>query len=439
MTVLDVAAPERAVANDRVPINVTLRNHDSAERSHALTATLGDERVQQEVTLDGGEQQTVQLSVPTGDPGEKPLQVDERDVHSIAVAHPEAPRLRGVPSEAPPGSEPLVDVRTTTGESLAGATVTVGEETVETRSDGRVRLPVGSEGTKDVRVETEHGTANESIEVIADAERAAATSVAVSPASPTALTAPTVRTTVYNPWDEPLDTTVRVTGPGTMDEQQLRLEPGERTVIETELIRQPPGTYDVRVELDGTVGAEVSYEVSGDDRAAAALASSGYTNGGSDLGQAIEAAVGNLTLLLGALGGLAAVMTVGGLSASMARAVHARRRAIGIHRAVGASPRGVLRLVARDALVIGALGTAGAFVISLLVLQLLDILGLMTVYGIRIPTHPTPPVVVLALVAGLGLTLCSALVAVWSLLRGPPAALLTGESRVPTGGEIGES
>ncbi|MFC7008470.1 FtsX-like permease family protein [Halalkalicoccus salilacus] len=123
----------------------------------------------------------------------------------------------------------------------------------------------------------------------------------------------------------------------------------------------------------------------------------------------------------------------------MARAVHARRRAIGIHRAVGASPRGVLRLVARDALVIGALGTAGAFVISLLVLQLLDILGLMTVYGIRIPTHPTPPVVVLALVAGLGLTLCSALVAVWSLLRGPPAALLTGESRVPTGGEIGES
>ncbi|MFC7008471.1 hypothetical protein [Halalkalicoccus salilacus] len=48
----------------------------------------------------------------------------------------------------------------------------------------------------------------------------------------------------------------------------------------------------------------MSYEVSGDDRAAAALASSGYTNGGSDLGQAIEAAVGNLTLLQGRWAGL---------------------------------------------------------------------------------------------------------------------------------------
>lgn len=128
-------------------------------------------------------------------------------------------------------------------------------------------------------------------------------------------------------------------------------------------------------------------------------------------------------------------MTVGGLSATMARAVHARQRTIAIHRAVGASPRDVLWLVARDALVVGVLGTVGAFGVSLLVLQLLDGLGLMTVYGIRIPTLPTPGLALLALLVAVGLTLCSATVAVGSLLHGPPAVLLTGGNRSTGGGE----
>ena len=438
VTVLDISVPERAVANDTVDVEVTLRNHDSTERSHTLTVTLGDERIEQRVTLDGSEQRTVQLSLPTGEPGTETIRVEEETDHPITIVHPETPRLRGVPDEAPPGSEPLVEVRTATGDPLRNATVTVGEETVETRSDGKVRLPIGSDGTRTVRVETEHGTATETIEVTDDAERDLVATVSVSPASPTALTTPMARTAVYNPWDEPLETTVQVVGPETTSEQRLRLDPGERTVLETDLTRQPPGTYDVQVDIDGTTGAETSYEVSGDERAAAALASSGYTDGGSDLGQAIEAAVGNLSLLLGALAGLAALMTVGGLSASMARAVHARRRTIGIHRAVGASPRGILQVVARDALVIGVLGTAGAFSISLLVMQLLDALGLMTVYGIRIPTLPTPEVAVLALGAGIGLTLCSAAVAVGSLLYGPPAGLLTDENRATPGGETRE-
>ncbi|MFC7008522.1 ABC transporter permease [Halalkalicoccus salilacus] len=439
VTVLDVSAPDQAVANDSMTVDVTLRNHAATERAHTVTATLGDERTEKRVTLGSSEQRTVQLSLPTGDPGEKTLQVNGASDHPVTIVHPETPRLRGVPAEAPPGSEPLVEVRTAAGEPLANATVTVGEETVQTDRDGRVRLPVGSTGTREVRVETEQGTATDTVAVTADAERNLVATMTVSPASPTALTTPTVRTAVYNPWDEPLERTARIQGPGTTAEQQLSLNPGERTVLETDLTRQPPGTYDIRVEMDGTTTAETSYEVSGDERAAAALASGGYTNSGSSLGQAIEAAVGNITLLLGALSGLAAVMTVGGLSASMARAVHARRRTIGIHRAVGASPRGILQLVARDAFVIGVLGTVGAFILSLLVLHLLDLLGLMTVYGIRIRTLPTPEVALVALVTGVGLTLCSAAVAVSSLLRGPPAGLLTGQNRAPAGGETHEN
>lgn len=438
VTVLDVSASERAVANDAIDVDVTIHNHDSAERSHDLTATLGGERVDERVTLDAREQRTVRLTLPTGDPGDETLQVNGESATSVDVVHPETPRLRGVPDEAPPGSEPLIEVRTATGDPLANETVTIGGETVETQSDGSVRLPIPSEGTHELRVETEHGTATESIEVTADAERDPVASVSVSPASPTSLTSPDARVTLYNPWNDPLDTTVRVVGPETAIEEQLTLEAGERTELETDLPRRPPGTYDVRVEIDGTVAAETSYEVSGDERAAAALASSGYTGGGSDLGQAIEAAVGNLTLLLGALGGLAAAMTVGGLSASMARAVHARRRTIGIRRAVGASPWYVLRSVVRDALVIGVFGTGAALVVSLLVMRLLDTIGLLTVYGISIPAVPTPGMVFVAITTGVGLTLCGATIAVGRLLYRQPAAVLAGENRSTDRGEARE-
>ncbi|WP_238532800.1 ABC transporter permease [Halalkalicoccus jeotgali] len=438
VTVLDISAPERAVANDTVDVDVTLRNHGTTERSHTVTASLEDEQTEQEVTLGGGEQQTVQLSLPTAGPGDRAIEVNGEASQSITIVDPETPRLRGIPAEAPPGSEPLVEVQTVTNESLANTAVAIDDTTVETDSDGRVRLPVGSTGTREVRVATENGTATAPIEVTADADREPVVSTDVVPKSTTALTAPEVRTTVYNPWNEPIETSIRIIGPGTTTEEQIQLETGERTEYQTSLSRQPPGTYDVQVELSGTVRAETSYEVSGDERAAMALASSGYTNDSSGLDQAIEAAVGNITLLLVALGGLAASMTIGGLSAAMTRAVHSRRQAIGIHRAVGAGPYAVLQIVLRDAFIIGSLGSIGALIVSLLVMQLLDVLGLMTIYGIHIPTLPPVRVVLLTLVIGLGLTLCSATIAVGSLLYRSPAAVLTGDNRVPTRGEIRE-
>lgn len=434
MTVLDASVPERATANDTVAVEVTLRNRGGAERSRTVTATLGHERIEKRVTLAGGEQRTVRLPLPTGGPGTETVRVNGGPERPLTVVHPEAPRLHGLPAEAPPGSEPLVAVRTATGAPLANATVTIGGQGVETRSNGTVRLPVGPAGVREVRVETEHGTATATVEVAPDAERGPVASVGVSPTSPTALTAPEARTTVSNPWNESIDTEVRIVGPGTTASRQLHLAAGERAEERVALGRRPPSTYDVRVEVDGTAVAGTSYEVSGDERVVAALAGGGYTSGESGLGRAVEAVVGNVTLLLGTVGGLAAAMTIGGLSASMARAVHTRRRAIGIHRAVGAGPRNVLRPVIRDTLVIGGLGTGGALLVSLAIVHALGVLGLLTVYGIAVPALPTPGVVAVGLIAGVGLTVCSAVVAVGPLLYRRPADLLTGTDRAARGG-----
>lgn len=435
VTVLEVSAPERALANDSVEVTATLRNHESTQRSHTITAALGEEEVEEELTLEANEQQTVQLTIPTADPSSETLQVNEEHTSPIEIIDPETPQLDGVPAEAPPGSEPLISVQTPTGEPLANTAVSIDGETVETGSDGSVRLPVGSAGTREISVTTDQGTATETIDVTTDAEREPVTSIDVIPSTPTPLTAPTAQTTFYNPWNEPLETSVRISGPETTVEESLQLDAGERTELQTELTRQPPGTYTVEVSLSEIAHTETSYEVSGDERAAAALASGGYASDSGGLDQAIEAAVGNITLLLVALGGLAATMTVGGLSASMARAVHDRRQTIGTRRAVGASPRDILQTVLRDAFVIGMVGTVGAFVASLLVMQLLDFLGLLTIYGINIPPVPPLQILLTAGITGIGLTLCSTAIAVSSLLWRPPAGLLSGESRVAMGGD----
>jgi ABC-type antimicrobial peptide transport system permease subunit len=94
-------------------------------------------------------------------------------------------------------------------------------------------------------------------------------------------------------------------------------------------------------------------------------------------------------------------------------------------------------MVVRDALVIGLLGSGVAFVVSLLVMQLLNAIGLLTVYGINVPAVPTPGVVFVALTTGVGLTLCGAAIAVGRLLYRQPAPLLAGEPE--SGGEVRES
>jgi ABC-type antimicrobial peptide transport system permease subunit len=202
--------------------------------------------------------------------------------------------------------------------------------------------------------------------------------------------------------------------------------------VRADLDTRPPGTYTVQASLNGSVAAEQSYRVTGDDRVLSALASGGRT-GTTGVGRAIEVAFGNLRIVVGALLGLAALMTVGGTTAAFAGAVHARRRTVGIYRATGARPRDLLALVARDAVLVGGVASVLAVVLAQAGLLALARFGFLTAFGVRLPPTLGPLALVGTVLGGVALTVLGAGVATAGLLLESPADLLGGRSGDPSG------
>jgi ABC-type antimicrobial peptide transport system permease subunit len=130
-------------------------------------------------------------------------------------------------------------------------------------------------------------------------------------------------------------------------------------------------------------------------------------------------------------------MTVGGTTATFAQAVHARRRTVGIHRATGATPWGVLRRVLRDAVLVGSVAALLATLLAQLGLLALSRLGYLTVFGVRLSPVLEPTVLLGCLVAAVGVTVLGATLATVGLLTVAPGALLSEVSvsaETPTNG-----
>jgi uncharacterized membrane protein len=264
------------------------------------------------------------------------------------------------------------------------------------------------------------------VEVTPGTPRDLSSTLRVYPSQPSLTTRPEARVVLANPWAEPANVTVRIDGPGGALERSVAVPPGGRRTVSTRLAQRPPGSYEVTASVDGRRVRTVEYRVSGDRRIVSALATAGG-GGTTGLSQGIEVVLGNFRILLGALLGLAAFMTVGGTTATFAQAVSARRRTLGVHRATGASPRRILRLVLADAARIGLVASVAAFCLALLALQALGAAGYLTFFGIGLRPVPSLTVTVGTLVGSVCVTLLGATITTLGLLRVPPASLLSGE------------
>jgi hypothetical protein len=430
--VVSVEPTAPVVAGEQFDARVTVRNFGLAPTTR--TVEVGYRGATRELSLSVPATATrrATVSFDAGDPGEYELRAGNR-TRTVTVREPDQLSVSGLSEPLPVGSERSIRVTDATGTGIGGVTVSVGGETRRTRGDGRVRLPALEAGEYDVRLTAGDRSLQTRIAVDANATREPVLDVRISPSPPSQLDRPEARITLSNPWNRTLVRTVRVEGPGTATERTLRLTAGERTRLDTRLARRSPGSYEVTVSVNGTEVATTSYRVTGDDRVVAALASSGQT-GTTGVSQAAASAFGNLQVVLGVLVGLAGLMTVGGTTATFAGAVHARRQTLGVHRATGATPVAVFRLVLRDAVLVGIVGAALATALAQAGLLALGELGFLTAFGVRI--EPTVGVVGLlaALAGGVGLTLLGAGLATVSAVLQTPSALF-GDPTVGHGGE----
>ncbi|WP_348609323.1 FtsX-like permease family protein [Halobaculum rarum] len=438
--VTEVRVPASAAPNATVEATVVVENRREDRIRVTVPIAVGNRTVERNVTLDPGGDARIRIPVETGDPGDLTVAAGEIE-RTIRVGNETAGGLTlgPIPERGPPNATLLVRVRDADGDPVANATVTADGRNATTNDVGIARVSTGEPGQLSIRARAGDRTGQATIRVAADATRRPIASLAVRPESPDLLTRPTVTATLSNPWSHPLrDVAVAVAGPGGRTERTVALDSGATREINVRLPRQPPGRYEATLRIDGEETAVERFRVTGDERVAAALATGGRA-GTSGIGRAVETAFGNLRLVFGTVLVLAAGLTVGGTTATFARAVHGRRETIGIHRATGASPGRVLGIVLGDALRIGTAATLVAIPVGVAGLRVAGHLGYLTVFGVRIHATGSPTLLAGAALGGLSLTLVGAGLATATLLRQPPSRLVRGESATgpPTEGRDG--
>jgi len=406
---------------DRVTVNVTVVNTGEINRTRDVTVMLGGERVTETVTVTPQSPETISVRFAPGSPGNYTVSAGGLS-REVIVRDPERLVIRGLPAAAPTDSIPQIRVVRGSGEPARNLTVTVGNRTRLTDENGYARIPVGTAGTKTVRASDGERITRERLTVTSSTRREIRATVTVSPRPVEQFARPTAQVELYNPWNRTATGTVRIQGPDSSTQRDYTLEPGETANVETALPRLSAGEYTVTAYLNGTVVAETTYEVGGSDRLSTVLARNTEMTAGGGLGAAISVAFGNLSVIAGALAALAGAMTCGALVASFARAIHARRQTLGIHRATGAPPQRLLWIVFVDTLRIGGVSVIAGVLLGTGFVTGLAALDLLVFYGIRITPAWSLETLLLVSVVAFGLVLIGALVPTIAVLRQSPAS-----------------
>jgi hypothetical protein len=439
VTVTGVRVDSEVVTGERYEVRVSLQNFAEETRTYPLVVRTGNDTRERRVEIDPSGRKDVTVNFDAGEPGNRTVQVDGY-ARNVTVRQRNALELPAVPDRAPPGTELLVSVRTVNNRSVPNATITIDDREVETGEQGvaRVSLPDES-GPYTLTASKGDRTTSTEIDVAEGTSKNFVADVGVSPRVASVLTRPTARVTLANPWTEPVSENVTVVSPTRTVSQQVRLEPGESVRVKEDLAggsesdeRASPGSYTVRVPAGGETLARAPYTIEGDNRLFAALASSGQYSSGSGVGRAVQSIFGNLQLLLIAMVLLAGLTTIGATTATFAQTVHARRRAIGVHRATGATYGKVLRQVLLDAVRLSLPATLLALLVALLAARILGAIGALTLFGIRLsPSAPLPVLAGTALGALLLSSLSAVLATIPFLLAAPTTLLADSDAGRP--------
>lgn len=425
--VVSISIEETPTTNG-ASVSASVVNIAETNQTRTVSMTLHDEQITKTVTAPPGGQQQITAQFNPDTPGNYTLTIGAL-TRQIEVRDPQALTISGVPGEAPPGSSPLIRVRTLAGEPVSNTTVSIENRTYYTDERGYVRPLLSTSGTHVVQASRGDYTANESIVVTASAKKRVQTALTVDPENASEFSQPTAQLRLYNPWNTTATGTIQVQSAENSFQEQYDIASGEQTNYSFALARLPAGEYSVTASINGTVVTETAYEVSGNNRLSTVVLRNTETTSGGGLGAAISIVFGNLTVVIAALVTLAGVMVSGALVASFARAIHARRRTLGVYRATGASPLTVVKIILRDTLLIGSVSVTVGLALGVVLIQSLAALDLLVFYGIRITPSFTIGTLLTVGAVALGLVLLGTLIPTVAVLKKAPAAAFSTVTR----------
>ncbi|WP_227379086.1 FtsX-like permease family protein [Haladaptatus halobius] len=434
VVVSSVTAPNVTVVDQPTNVSFTVQNIGSSKRTHNVTASLGDARHHQSVTLQPGEETTIRTNLSVSQAGNYTLNVGR---HSQPVQVYQRPPivLPITPQQAPPGSQIAVSVQTITEKNVSGATVTIGSATAVTNEQGLalVQLPQ-TPGTYELTARKDGRTKTTQIRISPDASRRLFADIDVSPNTGSVYTKPEADIRIANPWGQPLTRDISLVTPLQTRNRSVTFPAYNMSTMPITLgasdsnSQIAPGEYTIKVVSNGTTIASDTYTVVGDERVRSTLAQNTQFSSGSGLGQAVELIFGNFRLLLVGMVALAGLTTIGSTTATFAQVVHARRRAIGIHRATGASQWQLLKILLGDVIRLSIPASILAILCALGIVYVMSFTEMLTIFGIQLSVTTDPFILVATGVGAFLLSCLSVSLAVLPFLMAEPTTLQSNSS-----------
>ncbi len=427
IAVTGVDIPQTASVGDPLTVRLDVHNFENSAEKQRFAVRLAGESKSFVASPPPGESSSVTLNLTVERPGNHTLRVGSR-AKQIAVYRQPPLSLDIVPNRGPPGAQMHVPVVTGDGEPVAGATVELAGTTRTTNADGvaTVTLP-NRTGNYTLTASKGKRTNSTHVSVEQGASLSFGGRVRVSPNPASVYARPTANVTLVNPWDRTLTRRVSVVTSGKTVTRTVTLPSHriESTTVElasdSQSDKLPPGKHAVRLVSDGDALATNQYRVVGDERVYSTVARDSDFSKGSGIGHAVRSVFGDLQTLLVSMAVLAGLTTVGSTAATFAQSVHARRRAVAIHRATGATRRQILRLVLADVWRISAVSIVVGIAAALLVGLVLETLGLLIVFGVQLSISASVQILVTVAVGSFLLATVSALVVTIPFLLADPA------------------
>ncbi|WP_227357565.1 FtsX-like permease family protein [Haladaptatus salinisoli] len=438
IVVSSVTAPNVTVVDQPTNVSFTVQNVGSSKRTHNVTASLGDARQHQTVTLQPGEETTIRMDLSVSQAGNYTLNVGR---HSQPVQVYQRPPivLPITPQQAPPGAQIAVSVQTITEKNVSGATVTIGSTTAVTNDQGLalIQLPQ-TPGTYELTARKGERTKTTQIRISPDASRRLFADVDVTPNTGSVYTKPKADIRIANPWGQPLARNLSLVTPVQTRNRSVTIPAYNMSTMPITLgtsdsnSKIAPGEYTIKVVSDGNTIASDTYTVVGDERVRSTLAQNAQFSSGSGLGQAVELIFGNFRLLLVGMVALAGLTTIGSTTATFAQVVHARRRAIGIHRATGASQWQLLKILLGDVVRLSIPASIMAILCAFGIVYAMSFTDMLTIFGIQLSVTTDPFILIATGVGAFLLSCLSVSLAVLPFLMAEPTTLQSNSSNTST-------
>ncbi len=424
-----ISVPEIVMRGEPFSVTVTVRNLAETEKTREFTAEFGSRSRNRSVTLAGGETRQIEVNLTATTTGPVPLKIGSQ-TRTIRVYEEPPLAEPSIPATVPPGAKPAVLIQTEADTPVSNARVEIDGVTARTNQQGIAVLQMPSQtGNYSLTVQAGSRTNSTQVRVAPGAPRRVTATVETTPTNMSVVAEPEVEATIYNPWNRRLTRSIAIETPARTVHETVTLSPHSETTItqnvttNTSSERLTPGNYTVKVRSNDRTLARDTFTVYSTDQLLSQLAETTDYSRGTGIGNAVQSLLGNLKFVMGTIVFFAGLATIGGTVATFAQAVHARREALGVYRATGATRGRLLRLLLVDACRVSIPAIVGAFLISWCVLQGLVLLDQLVVFGVRVSLSFQPLFVLGIGVSALLLSCLGAGIASYPYLTTAPAKM----------------